>query len=321
MTHYDIDDFDIDPDEIRELDISDLERIRRFKEYGMGGAVSDALNGLGVDDTVLDSEFTPLASGMRLCGRALPVQLQAKADQVDDGDDLQEEIEDMGEDEEDHPQKRMMKTVADRPDGTVLCFHCGGDMQPAQFGEMSCNLAYMQGARGMLLDGNIRDTEYVLDLDEFPVYNYGTTPNAFGGWEITDVNEPVYLDGHLTHYVQVDPEDFVFADLDGAQVIPGPVVDEVLLRVEDIYESEQEERDSIREGVQPSSARAFSMETMDSWSENSPRTSTSGYAASTSSGVGVSMFESDATVQNGSWPSKSASMASRATSAASSTWR
>jgi regulator of RNase E activity RraA len=255
VTHYDIDDFDIDPDEIRELDISDIERIRRFKQHGMGGAVSDAMYRLGIDDTVLDAKFTPLVEGMRLCGRALPVQLQAKAAGVDtegdtgEDDQIENEIEEMGEENEEHPQKRMMKTVADRPDGTVLCFHCGGDLQPAQFGEMSCNLAYMQGARGMLLDGNIRDTEYVLDLDEFPVYNVGTTPNFYGGWEITDVDARIYLEGHLTHYVEVAPEDFIFADLDGAQVIPGPVVDEVLLRVEDIYEEEKEERESIREGM------------------------------------------------------------------------
>ena len=48
------------PSEIRSLDISDLERIERFRTAGYGGSVSDALNGLGVRDTVFSSRFTPL---------------------------------------------------------------------------------------------------------------------------------------------------------------------------------------------------------------------------------------------------------------------
>lgn len=49
-------DFDLDR-EPRELDITDLERVERFKVAGYGGNVSDALNWLGVRDTVVSAEF------------------------------------------------------------------------------------------------------------------------------------------------------------------------------------------------------------------------------------------------------------------------
>jgi regulator of RNase E activity RraA len=238
-------DYDFGIDEPRTLDITDLERVERFKEAGYGGNVSDALNRLNVRDTVLAQEFASLNEGQIMAGRALPIKLHSYVKT----EEMEAHLEDRWEREGAHPQKRMMRTIEEKPDGSLLCFDCGGDMQPAHFGEMSCQLAYAHGCRGMLLAGNLRDSQYVREMEAFPVYSFGTTPNAFGGWEIVEVDLPVHLPGHLTHYVEVRPGDFVFADRDGAQLIPEPVVDEVLLRVEDIYEEENEERRLIAEGM------------------------------------------------------------------------
>ncbi len=234
--------------EIRTLDIDDLERIERYKRAGYGGSVSDALWHLGVKDTVFSSEFKPLRQGMQLVGRALPIKLHSVVER-----ELSEEEkaaqEAKWEAEGGHPQKRMMRAVADGADGSILCFDCGGDMQPAHFGEMSCQLAYAHGCRGMLLAGNCRDTQYVLKMPDYPIFSFGTRPNAFGGWIITEVNEPVYLPGHITHYVKVMPGDFIFGDNDGVQLIPAHLVDEVLLRVEKTFEIENEEREQIAAGM------------------------------------------------------------------------
>lgn len=233
--------------EIRTLDISDLERIERFRTAGYGGSVSDALNSLGVRDTVFSDRFKPLRQGMQLVGRALPIKLHSLIEPRPP--EYQAEWEAKWEAEGGHPQKRMMRAVADAEDGCVLCFDCGGDMQPAHFGEMSCQLAYSHGCRGMLLAGNCRDTQYVLKMPDFPLYSFGTRPNAFGGWIITEVNKPIYLPGHLTHYVRVNPGDFIFGDNDGVQLIPAPLVDEVLLRVEKTFEFENKEREQIAAGM------------------------------------------------------------------------
>ena len=234
--------------EIRHLDITDLERIDRFKRAGYGGSVSDALNGLGVRDTVFAARFKPLRQGMQLVGRALPIKLHSLVPQK-----LTEEERKAQEDkwnaEGGHPQKRMMRTVEELEDGAVLCFDCGGDMQPAHFGEMSCQLAYAHGCRGMLLAGNCRDTQYVLKMPDFPMFSFGTRPNAFGGWIITEVNAPIFMPGHLSHYVKVMPGDFIFGDNDGVQLIPKDLVDEVLLRVEATFEKENKEREQIAAGM------------------------------------------------------------------------
>ena len=235
-------------EEARHLDISDLQRIERYRTAGYGGSVSDALWGLGVRDTVFASHFTPLRQGMQLVGRALPIKLHSLVERSLSPQEQQAQ-EDRWAAEGGHPQKRMMATIAALEDGTVLCFDCGGDMQPAHFGEMSCQLAYAHGCRGMLLAGNCRDTQYVLKMPDFPIFSFGTRPNAFGGWIITDVNQPIYLPGHLTHYVRVMPGDFIFGDNDGVQLIPKNLVDEVLLRVEATFAKENEEREKIAAGM------------------------------------------------------------------------
>jgi len=232
---------------IRRLPITDLERIERFRRAGYGGSVSDALQHLGVLDTVFSSQFKPLRQGMQLVGRALPIKLHSLVGATTEEE--REARQRKWEAEGGHPQKRMMATVEALEDGTLLCFDCGGDMQPAHFGEMSCQLAYSHGCRGMLLAGNCRDTQYVLKMPDFPLFSFGTRPNAFGGWIITEVNTSIFLPGHLTHYVKVMPGDFIFGDNDGVQLIPKDLVDEVLLRVEEIFLKENAEREQIAAGM------------------------------------------------------------------------
>ena len=70
-----------DNDNIRHLDITDLERIERYKHAGYGGSVSDSLNSLGIRNTVFSSRFKPLRQGMQLVGRALPIKAHSIVEQ------------------------------------------------------------------------------------------------------------------------------------------------------------------------------------------------------------------------------------------------
>jgi regulator of RNase E activity RraA len=185
---------------------------------------------------------------MQLVGRALPVKLHTLVwDELTDEE--RQAINAKYEAQGGHPQKIMMRTVAESKPGSILVFDCGGDMQPAHFGEMSCQVAHAHGCRGMLIAGNCRDTQYVLKMPDFPIFTFGTAPNAFGGWVVTDVNVPIMLPGHLSHYVRVFPGDFIFGDNDGVQLIPAEVVDEVLLRVEATFEIENKERELLASGL------------------------------------------------------------------------
>src|SRR5262249_16862200 len=103
------------PDEPRHLEISDLERVQRFRRAGYGGSVSDWLNSLGVRDTVFSDQFKPLRQGMQLVGRALPIKLHSLIEPRTE--EMQKEMETEWEAKGGHPQKRMMRAVADSADG------------------------------------------------------------------------------------------------------------------------------------------------------------------------------------------------------------
>jgi len=132
-------------------------------------------------------------------------------------DEVEDYLEAKWDEERDgvHPQKELMRTVETRDDGSVLCFDTGGDMQPAHFGEMVCTLAKAHGARGMLCAGNVRDTRYIADLEEFTVYTLGTTPNWHGGWEILGSNSRSTCRATSATTSPVRPGDWIFGDFDG----------------------------------------------------------------------------------------------------------
>ena len=97
----------------RRLDISDLERIERFRRAGYGGSVSDCSMRL-TSDTVL-SDRRPLRQGMQLVGRALPIKIHATVEPADDQEANARERR--WEAAGGHPQKRMMRAVEAAEDG------------------------------------------------------------------------------------------------------------------------------------------------------------------------------------------------------------
>jgi 4-hydroxy-4-methyl-2-oxoglutarate aldolase len=233
---------------IRTLNITDLERIERYRRAGYGGAIADVLLRLGVHNTLLSLRFRPLRQGMQLAGRVLPIKAHSivfserpRAEQ--------EALQAKWEAEGGHPQERMMRTIAAAEDGVVVCYDCGGDQRIGHCGEMTCQLARAQGARGILMAGNLRDSQYIIKMPDFPVFSFGVCPFTDSEWVITEINEPIYLPGHLSHYVLLKPRDFLFGDNDGVQLIPADLVDEVLLQVEALYEHENKVRAALTSGM------------------------------------------------------------------------
>jgi len=228
----------------RRLDIDDVERVRRYKRL-YGGCLCDALWMTGIVDTVLDHGIKPLRDGDVIAGRALPVKWHSVAPETHLTDEEKKERE-LRWQREGSPQRQMHAAVFP---GCVMVFDTGGDMQAAQFGEMSCTLARSRGCVGVVNSGMTRDSKYIRQMEDFAYFSRGTTPNAYGGWRVLEVNVPIHIRGHLTHYVVVNPGDFIFGDSDGLQVIPRDYVDEVLLKGEEILKFEDKERQMIRNGM------------------------------------------------------------------------
>lgn len=227
-----------------QLDITDLERIERFKKV-YGGALSDACFEIGIINNVLDPAIKPLVAGSVICGRVIPVKWHSLPPETHLSEEELKERAALWA-REGSPQMSMHKAIVP---GSVLVFDNGGDEQAAIFGEMSCTLAKSRGCVGVVNNGMTRDTRYVNKIKDFAYFTRGTLPNSYGGWRVMAVNVPIYLPGHLTHYVMISPGDFIFGDSDGLQIIPKEYVDEVLLKVEEIFAFEEEERRLIAAGM------------------------------------------------------------------------
>ena len=225
----------------RRLDLDPMERVDRYRRF-YGGLVFDKLYALGFGETMLSQGIRPLRQDMILAGRALTVKMHSHAED-------EETIINRGLETGwggGPKQRRIMEAVTP---GCVICIDSGPNSLVAQWGDMSSNLARSQGAVGVVTNGNVRDTRKILEMEDFPVFTAGTTANARTGWIVNEVNTAIYMPGHLKHSVKVFPGDFLFGDSDGVQVIPAQVVDEVMLKCEELLDTEREQRQKIRQGL------------------------------------------------------------------------
>ncbi|MBT4485468.1 MAG: RraA family protein [Candidatus Latescibacteria bacterium] len=224
----------------RNLDITPAERVKRYKRF-YGGLVFDKLYSLGIRETSLSQEFRPLRQDMVLAGHALTVKIHSHAES-------EEVLSERGNKPWGGGPKQKLVMEAVTP-GCVICIDTGPSFVCAQWGEMSSHLAQSQGAAGALIAGNVRDTRIILQMEDFPVYTMGYAANARTGWIVNEINTPIYLPGHPKHSVKIFPDDFIFGDTDGVQVIPAEVIDEVMLRCEELLDRENDERKKIKAGM------------------------------------------------------------------------
>jgi 4-hydroxy-4-methyl-2-oxoglutarate aldolase len=125
----------------------------------------------------------------------------------------------------------------------VAVFETGGDTHTGHWGELLSNAARTRGAHGAVIDGGVRDTRYILQID-FPVFCRFRCPgDATGRWNVVDMEIPVTVGG-----VRVHPGDFVFGDADGVVVVPKELTIPVLLEAESVLELEDEIRQKVRAG-------------------------------------------------------------------------
>jgi 4-hydroxy-4-methyl-2-oxoglutarate aldolase len=124
-----------------------------------------------------------------------------------------------------------MKAVDGLKPGCVSVWSGAGD-GVCFFGELIALGMKTRGCTGALVDGGIRDIEWIARW-KFPVYaRYRTPVQSIGRWKVTGWQVPVYLPGATKQHVIVNPGDFVLADADGAIVVPSEAVEKVLNEAE-----------------------------------------------------------------------------------------
>ena len=117
------------------------------------------------------------------------------------------------------------------------------------FGELIALGMKHRGCTGALVDGGIRDIEWIA-RQKFPVYaRYRTPVQSIGRWKVTAWQVPAYLPGATKQHVIVNPGDFVLGDVDGVIVVPYDLVEKVLNEAERLTATEVRIRAELDAGA------------------------------------------------------------------------
>ena len=126
-------------------------------------------------------------------------------------------------------------------EGDVLVIDAAG-RGPALWGELATHSAIQMKAAGVVIDGAIRDTPDIRELD-FPAFSRLAMPNAGEPKGFGEINVPVTVGG-----IRVFPGDWIVGDDDGVMVIPRDKVVEAANRAQDVLEKENRLRAEIQAG-------------------------------------------------------------------------
>ena len=119
----------------------------------------------------------------------------------------------------------------------------------AQMGELSAETLRDKGVRGAVVDGMIRDANFLLELG-FQTWHEGYTPRDIVGWWLPAATEAEIRIGE----VDIEPGDYLVGDRDGLIRVPKGIIEDVLEKAEAAISTESEIRKAIRAGVDPQQA-------------------------------------------------------------------
>ncbi len=127
--------------------------------------------------------------------------------------------------------------------GDVIVMDAGGDTTNALFGEMMLAYAIKRGVAGLVLNGAIRDSDAMKEVNH-PVFAAGVThrgPYKDGPGEI---NVPIAIDGMVVY-----PGDIMIGDGDGVLCIPIDEAKDILSKAQAKLAAETRQMEAIAEGT------------------------------------------------------------------------
>lgn len=163
----------------------------------------------------VDSSIYPLNPKARLLGTAFTVNAPA-------GDNL-----------------LFHKALDMAQPGDVIVLANKGSMSRALCGEIMSNYAKSRGLAGIIIDGCVRDSAALRELD-FPVYAKGVTPNGPYKNGPGEMNFPVSFAGII-----INPGDIIVGDADGLLVIRPEDAEELAKKAKAWHDSEEKQLEGI----------------------------------------------------------------------------
>jgi len=193
--------------------------------------VYDVMDKMGYGNQALAAEIRPLARGTRLCGPALTMRGSSTA--TYDGKRTSA------------MSYEMFRRIHS---GDVIVFDTGGHRVGGPWGANTGTNAKVRGAAGIVIDGGTRDGADLVEMG-FPTYCRFVTPVlSHGRFSIEAVGEPISMTGQVAERVRVAAGDFVLGDDDGVVIVPGPLLEEVLVCAEAAEKAEGQIRAALEAG-------------------------------------------------------------------------
>lgn len=119
----------------------------------------------------------------------------------------------------------------------------------AQMGELSAETLHLKGLRGVVVDGGLRDTNFLLRLG-LPCWGTFHTPRDIVGMWLPTATEVEIMIGE----VAIAPGDWLHGDRDGMVRIPGDRLDDIVPAAVEAMEKENRVRTAILSGTDPQEA-------------------------------------------------------------------
>lgn len=216
---------------------NDTELFETMRNKLFSAVVGDVLDTLGHRRQFLPQAVKPLVPGTGLVGRAMPVL------------------------EADYPEGGSHGPLSDKPFGVMfealdslqsgeIYIASGSSLSYALWGGLMTTRAQHLQAAGAILNGYIRDTGEIRNLD-FPVFSRGSYAQDQGvRGKVLDYGIPIDIEG-----TRVAPGDLLFGDDEGIVVIPREVEAEVVTLALQKVATENEVARAIKSGM--STVEAF----------------------------------------------------------------
>ncbi|MCT4706505.1 RraA family protein [Enterobacteriaceae bacterium H16N7] len=202
--------------------------------------VGDILDTMGYLHQYVAPTVKPLRSDMVIAGRAVPV-LEADVYELQSSSGFSS----LGE----KPFGLMFEALDSLKEDDVY-IATGSSLRYALWGGLMSTRARHLKAAGAVLDGYVRDSNEILDLN-FPTFSHGTYAQDQGPrGKVIDYGVPIEFNG-----IRVNPGDIVYGDRDGLLIIPQAIEHDVITQALEKVSVENKVRLAIHSGM--STVEAF----------------------------------------------------------------
>jgi regulator of RNase E activity RraA len=195
------------------------------------GVVHDVMRGMGLRDFTFPAELRPLFPERVLAGPVFTIR--GRVDRDADA----------------HTTLLEWTGLLSKAKAGHIWVSQPNDRVVAHMGELSAETLKNKGVLGCLVDGYVRDVNFLIEMG-FQTWSRGYTPrDIVGYWRPAAFDEDITIGD-----VAVSPGDYLIADRDGAVRVPRAIVAEVVARAEEAVATENKVRTAILSGVDPQEA-------------------------------------------------------------------